>query len=535
MNYFRRFFSRFRAPEDKVTGAVGFNEPAFAANSMTVDKLHGILRSAEQGDVERLFALYRDIIAGHSHLQSELNTRKLAVLGDSIAFVPRDKARPEDVLAAKACERLKECPTWTLGRNHLLNGALYPLALVEKIFAPAAANELGIRFDLVELAVVPFHALDYTDKGHLKLWEFDEGTGIKTGRRLAPRAEDYIVHRGHLLTMMPDYWGGPLRAALFWWLFSVMDRDWWIRFLSRFGAPFMVAKYNPVNKKDKATLTSAFAAASQLLGLVISKDTEVEVKDVATNSHGDAFEKMHAVANRELSKLILGQTMTSEAQAQGLGGAQAAVHNMVRGDIKQWDARSLADTLESQLCQPYLRINGLTGSVKMVCGAAGPEEIKAAGETIKTAHDAGLELTDEGIEQFSELSGMPFRRAPAAPALPAGVPQPGRVPLAAPPLPLSWWGFQPPVYPLSRLPWPAHLPTDAQLDRVAETAAEGLGAAFHGIYAPVRRLILESTSPADLEARLTAFYADHNPEAAADLIAEALTAYAANGAVATRR
>lgn len=520
MNFFQRFFSAFRTPETKQTGSIGFNEPAFAANSMTVDKLHGILRAAESGNVEPLFALYRDILSGHSHLQTEFNTRKLAVLGDPITFTPRDKSRPEDVRAAKACERLKECPTWTLGRNHLLNGSLYPVGLVEKVWKAAETNELGLRYDLAELAPVAYHALDYTDNGQLKLWEFDAVTGIKLPTRFAPRPEDYIVHRGHLLTMIPDYWGGPLRACLFWWLFSVMDRDWWVRFLSRFGTPFIVGKYNTANPKDKSTLANAFAAASQLLGLVVSKETQVEIHDVSANTHGDAFEKMHAVANREMSKLILGQTMTSEAQAQGIGGSQAAVHNMVRGDIKQWDASMLAATLEAQLCTPYLRINGLTGSVKIVWGSAGAEEIKAASETVKSAHESGLELTDQGIEQFSELSGLPFRRA-AAPVQPTP-----RDPLAARPLPLSATAAR---------QLPDYLPSDDELDAIAANGAEGLAAAFTGLYAPIRRLILTSSSAADLEAKLQSFYADHNPASAAELIADALTAYAANGAAATRR
>jgi phage gp29-like protein len=60
--------------------SLGLNEPSFAASNMSVDKIHSILRSAEAGQTDDLFALYRDIFAGHSHLQTEFNTRKLAVV-----------------------------------------------------------------------------------------------------------------------------------------------------------------------------------------------------------------------------------------------------------------------------------------------------------------------------------------------------------------------------------------------------------------------------------------------------------------------
>jgi phage gp29-like protein len=540
--YLDKFLGLFRPNQTKTSGAVGFNELAYAANHMSVDQLAAILREAEIGSVDRLFALYRDIISGHSHLQAEVNTRKLAVLGDPISFAPRDKTRPEDVLAAKACERLKECETWNLGRNHLLNGCLYPLAIVEKIYKPAAPNELGLRFDLAELSPVKYQAITFQDRARLQLWDFDEHTGLRMASKFTPEPEQYIIHRGHLLTQMPDYWGGPLRAGLFWWLFSVMDRDWWVRFLARFGTPFIVGKYNSANPKDKSTLTRAFSAASQLLGLVISKDTEIEVTQAATKDTGEAFQKMHEIANRELSKLILGQTSTSEAQPSALGGSQAQVHNTVRGDIKQFDATTLAHTLENQLCKQYLAINGLTGSVKIITGSAGPEEIKAAANVVKTAADSGLQLTDAGIEQFSEVAGLPFQRAPlptAASATPSGlsadiweVLRPNllfrrglREDVASTPRPLS----------AGASALPAYLPTNAELDSIAQTGAEGLAAAFHGIFAPVRQLILSSQSAADLEARLRVWYADHNPSAAAELIESALTAYTANGAAAHRR
>lgn len=331
-----------------------------------------------------------------------------------------------------------------------------------------------------------------------------------------------------------------MRAVLFWWLFSVMDRDWWVRFLSRFGTPFIVGKYNSSNQKDKNTLSAAFSAASQLLGLVISKDTEVEIKEISADKNGDAFLKMHDVANREMSKLILGQTMTSEAQHGGMGSNQAKVHNMVRGDIKQFDSTTLATTLENQLIKQYLAFNGLTGSVKIICGSAGPEEVTAAATVIKTAHDAGLQLTQAGIEQFSELSGLPFERAAVNLTPPAGL-SAFRHALALEgllgrkDLPLGLSSALSATTPRQTRQLPAYLPPDAVLDSIASSGAEGLAAAFTGLYAPVRRMILESESATDLEHRLRTFYADHSPAAAAELIEQALTAHAANGTLATRK
>jgi hypothetical protein len=71
----------------------------------------------------------------------------------------------------------------------------------------------------------------------------------------------------------------------------------------------------------------------------------------------------------------------------------------------------------------------------------------------------------------------------------------------------------------------------ALIDRIAANGAADLSQAFRGSLAPVRRIILESRSSSECEARLREFYADWNPAKLSALTEEALIAYAANGAV----
>lgn len=69
------------------------------------------------------------------------------------------------------------------------------------------------------------------------------------------------------------------------------------------------------------------------------------------------------------------------------------------------------------------------------------------------------------------------------------------------------------------------------MDREARDRAAALSQAFRGSLAPVRRIILESASPDDLERRLKLFYADFSPERLAAILEDALAVFAANGAV----
>jgi phage gp29-like protein len=396
------------APRNSAGFAMG--EPPAISHNMTVDRIHAALRSAESGETFDLFAIYRDILLGHAHTQNLVNQRKLNVLTKALTFVPADPANPADVKAAEACQILPQTAGWLrVALNHWLNGHLYPLAILEQVYEPAPPNALGLRFRPVGWYPVPYHLIDFTD-GQIRLWSADPITGGRGSARSGLVENRHLVHRGHLLTHIPDAWGGPFRAALFWWLFATMDRDWWIRFLDRFGAPFIVGRYDTNDTGSKSTLVKAFSAATRLFGLVVSKETDIAVHAVSTSSHGEAFEKMQLFANAELSKLILGQSMTTTAQAGGLGGSQAGVQENVQASIEAWDLTVLAESVNSEIVGPFLRLNGLTGRAVMQVATDTSAELLNRTKFLEVATKAGLEPTDEAIEVLNKASGLQLRR-----------------------------------------------------------------------------------------------------------------------------
>ena len=75
----------------------------------------------------------------------------------------------------------------------------------------------------------------------------------------------------------------------------------------------------------------------------------------------------------------------------------------------------------------------------------------------------------------------------------------------------------------------------AAIDQIAGTGAAGTAREFRRAYAPLRRLIANSSSPEEVITGVRNFTAGWNPQAVSDVLLEALTAYAANGAVITDR
>lgn len=481
-----------------------------------VDVLHGILSEARGGDTRRLFALYRDITTQDAHVLSEFQKRKLAVLGEApqiTAYIAdaEDEATPESGFARDFIARTWEEIDDKIGiLSHLLDATLYPVAVIEKTFRPS--DNPGLRFELDTLTPVPYHLLDYST-GELRIRDTDgHGRPLTTTHEASHFR--YIVHRGHLLTNIPDNWGGPMRALVFWWMFSTMDRDWWVRFLERFGSPFLVGKYDSADDLSRLRLEAAFSEATRLFGLAVSRETMVEIHQANQTGAGDAYAAFHRVANAEKSKLIVGQTMTAEAQATGIGGAQAKVHDNVRGDIRQFDSLALGGCLRDQLFRQLLTINGLGGFPPEITwgAAATAEESEITGSILQSLPGAGLRIADEAIPALSQKLGFAVERVQLTP------------PVSPPSDPFALAAPSTLVAPKPNRTAAARTANNA----IAAGAAADLSRAFGKDLAPVRQAILDSTSAADLEARLVPLVAGYSPGKAADIVQQALAAHAAN-------
>lgn len=478
-------------PADRVSVMSPLQELPNVAMTMTADRLVEILNAAENGDTRELFALYRDVVCD-SHIQAEFSKRKAAILGDPISLIPYESENPNDEAAKTLCQPIVTSQTFRDAFSHLLNSTLWPLSVVEKVYAPS-----GSGFVLGELVPVHYQLLDFT-KGPLYIYDVDEtGRPLSTSHPADP--DRYIIHRAHLMPI-PDRWGGPMRSLLFWWMLRSMSRQWWGNFLERFGIPFLKGKYK--DAEGRAVLERAFASACRLGAIVVSQGTEAEIVQAAKGDSSASYEQFIELCNREISKLILGQTLSSTATPTGIGGGATPLQAEVRDDLRKLDAASLAQTVQSQLFSQYLAINNQRGrSPQILFGSDSASETATLFATVKGLSEAGFEPDDDGLANISKRVGFAVRRKATPAPSPFGL---HAIPLAAPVIP----------------PVP---------DDVASKTAVDLSAAFRGHLAPVGRIIRESKSADECLASVRTFLKSANHSAPADLIAQALTAYAQSG------
>lgn len=400
-------------PRDQRTIETTLYEPQLIADKSSVTRIFGAIDAAQTGNTQDLFSLYRDYVLGDSHVQSEFSKRKLAILADKLTISPVDPDDPQDKEAADFLSDIipSKIRGWTHSCSAILDSTLWPVSVAEKVFSVRDG-----KFAISKIVPVPHHLEDYT-AGRLRIRRTNSaGMPLTDFDEVDPSR--YIVHRGNLLNM-PDNFGGPMRSILFWTLFRTCNRDWWIRFLDRFGSPFMVGKYDG-DEQTRLLLQQAFSSATRLFGIAVSRDVEITLQQ-ANATNADAYKVFHGVANDEISRLIVGQTLSSTASSTGLNSGVADLQADVRNDIKMFDALMLIETIHEQICRQCLDVNGFEGDVELLWGSLSSKQLTTKIDMIKNLFAAGITLTDESLAKLSGQTGLGLTRS-SSPSSPGVVP-----------------------------------------------------------------------------------------------------------------
>ncbi len=376
-----------------------------ANHDLSVDDVIAAIDGAESGDFSGMVALGMQMVCSDGHVRTEFAKRKLAVMGDHFDVVAYDKALPDDVAAAKAIKAwIEECDDWDDAVKALLEACFWPVAVVEKTFRDSPGD--GRRFTISGLRRVDPELFDYS-LGRLRIKDTDEAGNV-TGGFHDPDPAQYVVHRGDPICL-PDQKGGLIRPLLFWYFLKAKDWEWWGQFLERFGAPFMVGRYDDEDEASQLKLEDAFGRAARLFGVTVSKDTEIELVQAQTSQGGDAFEKLHRTANEEISKVILGQFGTSQGTSGGLNSNTASVLDGVRQDFKFYDALQLGDCMRRQIFRQYLMANGIYGRApRAVWGDTGSQDNETFARRLVAYRQAGLRLSEASIRQVSDRESVAF-------------------------------------------------------------------------------------------------------------------------------
>lgn len=357
----------------------------YPANGLTPQRLAHILREADQGDMLEQAELFSQIEERNSHLASVMQTRKLALAGLDWTVEPFS----DDAADKKIADHFRA--DWE--------------ALESEELVLDLADAIGKGYSVVALEWAAQNGgFTVTGSSHIdaKHWRFDLDTGffrLLTDEHplgLLPPFGSVIEHRYRARSGSANK-TGVLRTCVWLYMFAGYSLKDWMVFSEVYGMPVRIGKYDPSTSKDER---DALALAVAMIGSdaagVISKDTEIEILEAARGSSVDVYEKLLAVCEAGISKAVLGQTLTT---SEGQHGTQALgnVHERVRQDLLEADARALARTLRTQLIRPWLVFNhgaeAADRSPKLLAQISEPEDLEATSRVVQTLVNVGLPVS----------------------------------------------------------------------------------------------------------------------------------------------
>jgi len=483
--------------------------PIEVADGITLDSLIAMLRESRGGNADRIWSLASHITSSDTTFIAGGFQRRGPLVARPSYVVTGDKSDPVAVARTVALRaQWAQATGKSASIAHLLESSVWPVTFAQKIWKAAPVGA-GYYWDLAGLVPVPFWRItfagDSTAPTGVPKIKCLDAAGNWNGKTVLPDPLHYVQHRGHLLQSNPDCWMGPLRATVFWWYFGAWARQACANHLEGHNQPKWIGKYPRTDsQRAKRELLAAFNKAVTTTALIIPEDAKIEAVQTLKSDTATAFLEFIRLCQREIAKVIIVQTLTLEAQAQGLGSGQSGVQQDALDGVREFDAAMLSETIREQVFRSWLDINAMPGGPVPELswkGDDGDAAVKA--EMLSDLKLAGIRVRADGLPKLSTVIGLPLEMVPD-----------GASTLSA---------FS--VLPGPSVPAAARAATDAIADRTAADLAQAFGADF----ADLSRALRDATTPADLITRLRPAVAGLQPHRATRIVEECLAAAAANG------
>ncbi len=408
LDQFGRPFKATAKPERREIAVTSIRDrwSGYPSEKLTPVRLARIFKEADQGDVYNQAELFEEMEEKDTHLSAELLKRKNAVNAIDFDIVPyeeglkgagrkRARAKPD-----KVCDFCRD----VIYSMPSFEDALFDL--LDAIGRGFAVSEIvwdtdGGRAVVTDLKWIHQKKLIFTETMHPRLITDEHPTGEEIP------AFKVIYHR-HKARSGYDTRAGMLRVCAWMYLFKNYSIKDWVAFSEVFGMPLRLGKYDPgATKEDKEALIRAIRSLGSDAAGIISKSTEIEfVEAIRGRTEGNLYRTLADFCNREMSKAIVGATLTTDVGDKG-SYAASKTHNEVRLDLVKSDAWSLANTLRMQLLRPLVGFNfGWDVPVPWFqFQLQEPEDLKQLSEVYKNLVEMGQPISAEHV---SERFGVPL-------------------------------------------------------------------------------------------------------------------------------
>ncbi len=342
--------SALAAPQTAHVAALQHWSVGATIDGLTPASAADALRRADHGDILAQHELFEDMFERDGHLRAEYDKRKGAPLGIEWRIAPPTDASRAERKAAAAIEDIL--------RNTVDDLEDVILGMMDGVghgFAPIELEwqRLGAEWvPAFHLRPQTWFQLDPTRR-QIRLRD-----GSAEGEVLTPMG--WIMHQ-HVKAKTGYFGRAGLARTLIWpFIYKAYAVGDMAEFLETFGLPFITGKYmQGASDDEKASLMRAVTSLGHDARAIMPEGMLIEISKITGSGDGTPHLRMVEWAEGAQSKCLLGQVLSAEARATGMGSGVADLHAMVRRDILKADCRQLAGTLTRDLVYPIAVLNGL--------------------------------------------------------------------------------------------------------------------------------------------------------------------------------
>jgi phage gp29-like protein len=410
-----------------------YNQFTRIGGNLTPDGVSAIIVEADGGVMNRLVNLGQESRQRDGHLQSILWTRENAVAKLRLKFVLPDEPTPQETQAGELCREAwdtalggmtradeQETTSQTDMVAHEMGAIFFGYSVSEIDWAK---DELGRLMPQGFWPAGPRRFVFRQEDGRLA-WS-DSGSTFTSTTGRARRGEDsftavdirkeypgrFIIHQPRVNGDVPMR-EGLVRVLMWAALFRNWDMRDWLALAEIGWKPWRIGKYKKgTNQENIDRLIDSLQQMTASGVGVFPETTELAVEwpkgsvGGGATSGKSAHGELHDVLGEDMSKAVLGQTLTTEAGARGTK-ALGQVHQRVREDVRDADSVAMAATLRRDLFAPVVQLN-LGPNVRVPAPLFVTDEtrdIKTFAEAIKLLGEGGVQnIPDRWVRDQTDM------------------------------------------------------------------------------------------------------------------------------------
>jgi phage gp29-like protein len=374
--------------------------------NLTPIQVSQIFRDADAGNIKRLVDLGNEARQKDCHLHAVLGTRELAIQTLPFEVVPYkapDRKLPkrrdrkiadfvhQAILGITADESNPDLPLTDFAGliAHLTGGNYFGHATAETMFGKDAGYLVPTGFQIIGQ-----RRFRFSDKTGRLEW-YDEGTGISKGVDLLAEYPGKFIQFQPRITGDVAVREGLIRPLMWTALFRNWDIRDWLQLAELAWKPWRTGTYQKGAHSEDIDDLIGILEQMTASGVAVYPETttvKVEWPNNASVAGKSTHSELASFMGAEMSKAVLGQTLTTE---QGDKGARSLgeVHDRVRGDIRDADAKAIASVIRRHLIAPLVRVNfGNAPIPEFKFLTQDAVDLEATSKVVKNLKDAGVRI-----------------------------------------------------------------------------------------------------------------------------------------------